>query len=269
MNVRVSSAGRRGALVRLVRKAVQRIGGRVFGIDAAPWSSACRLADGWKLVPTYENEGFFSEVLRYCKQHDIRLIIPTNDHELPIYSRVKKQLLAERIYVAVSDSATIEITGDKQATHDLLKNNDLPTVENYERSSYCDASELEYPLIIKPRFGSASSGVHRVDDAEAFRFYFKRIPSPIVQRYLSGNEYTVKFFVDEQGQPHNIEINARFGGGYPVAHQASADFIQLLMSDASSEYVPEHRCDEWTDGVAMTRWDDAVFTTAEDVGLCA
>ena len=51
MNVLVSSAGRRGALVHLIRETLRPVGGRIFAIDAAAWSSACRLADGWQARP--------------------------------------------------------------------------------------------------------------------------------------------------------------------------------------------------------------------------
>jgi carbamoyl-phosphate synthase large subunit len=62
--------------------------------------------------------------------------------------------------------------------------------------------------------------------------------------------------VTHDDQVQVIELNARFGGGYPVAHQAGANFIRLLIDQVEGQ---ESSSIEWTDGLAMTRWDDAVF----------
>lgn len=54
-----------------------------------------------------------------------------------------------------------------------------------------------------------------------------------------------------------FELNARFGGGYPLAHDAGAHFTQWLMEDALG-----HPCtanDNWKANRLMLRYDDAVF----------
>jgi carbamoyl-phosphate synthase large subunit len=54
-----------------------------------------------------------------------------------------------------------------------------------------------------------------------------------------------------------FEINARFGGGYPLAHNAGATFTQWLLEEAFGLPVTAH--DSWRDGVVMIRYDAAVF----------
>ncbi|NHF73083.1 ATP-grasp domain-containing protein [Paracoccus sp. 12-3] len=58
--------------------------------------------------------------------------------------------------------------------------------------------------------------------------------------------------------PRIIEINARFGGGYPLAHHAGAHFADWLMAELAGR--PSGASDDWRDGVTMLRYDDAVFT---------
>ncbi len=61
-----------------------------------------------------------------------------------------------------------------------------------------------------------------------------------------------------------IEINPRFGGGYPLTHAAGAPFTQWLLQELSTGHcsaVP----DGWRNGVVMLRYDDAVFTDAETI----
>jgi carbamoyl-phosphate synthase large subunit len=59
-----------------------------------------------------------------------------------------------------------------------------------------------------------------------------------------------------------IEINARFGGGYPVAHRAGAPFTKWLVEDALGR--PSTISDAWRPGLLMLRYDDAVFFEAPD-----
>ncbi|MEM5544993.1 ATP-grasp domain-containing protein [Sulfitobacter sp. AS92] len=57
--------------------------------------------------------------------------------------------------------------------------------------------------------------------------------------------------------PRVIEINARFGGGYPLAHAAGATFARWLLEEAAIGSSTAH--DDWVEGVEMLRYDAAVF----------
>ena len=63
--------------------------------------------------------------------------------------------------------------------------------------------------------------------------------------------------VDEAGAPMVFEINARFGGGYPLAHRAGARFTQWLLEEASGRLLSAGN--DWQDGLLMLRFDQAVF----------
>jgi carbamoyl-phosphate synthase large subunit len=54
-----------------------------------------------------------------------------------------------------------------------------------------------------------------------------------------------------------FEINARFGGGYPLAHRAGARFSQWLLEEAAG--LPCSANNDWKEGVTMLRYDSAVF----------
>jgi carbamoyl-phosphate synthase large subunit len=55
-----------------------------------------------------------------------------------------------------------------------------------------------------------------------------------------------------------FEINARFGGGYPLADQAGAKFAQWILEELAN--LPSSANNEWSEGVLMLRYDAAVFT---------
>ena len=74
------------------------------------------------------------------------------------------------------------------------------------------------------------------------------------------------FATSECQQPEVIEINARFGGGYPLSYAAGADFPAWLLEDVLG-LSSSANADGWRDGVVMLRYDDAVFVDCEAAGL--
>jgi carbamoyl-phosphate synthase large subunit len=72
---------------------------------------------------------------------------------------------------------------------------------------------------------------------------------------------TIQVFVDgdpERGSMAVIEINPRFGGGYPLSHAAGADFPRWLLEEATGR-TSTATADRWRSGLVMLRYDAAVF----------
>jgi carbamoyl-phosphate synthase large subunit len=69
---------------------------------------------------------------------------------------------------------------------------------------------------------------------------------------------TVQCFLRSDGEIFFIEINPRFGGGYPLSYEAGADFPSWIMQLYHGE-TPQVEIDEWEDNLIMLRYDDAVF----------
>lgn len=61
----------------------------------------------------------------------------------------------------------------------------------------------------------------------------------------------------EDGRFCLFEINARFGGGYPLAHEAGAPFARWLLEECTD--MPSTANDDWSDGVMMLRHDHSLF----------
>ena len=60
-----------------------------------------------------------------------------------------------------------------------------------------------------------------------------------------------------RGELHVIEINARFGGGYPLAHRAGARFSRWLMEERLG--LAPSWSNDWRPDVFMTRFDDCIY----------
>jgi len=63
---------------------------------------------------------------------------------------------------------------------------------------------------------------------------------------------------DKRHGPRVFEINARFGGGYPLADRAGGRFAERLLAQVAG--LPEIAQGDWQEGLTMLRYDAAVFT---------
>lgn len=66
------------------------------------------------------------------------------------------------------------------------------------------------------------------------------------------------FYEKDKDKAHYIEINPRFGGGYPLAYHAGANFPDIIRRMINREKIKENSCD-YDDGLIMTRYDSAVY----------
>jgi carbamoyl-phosphate synthase large subunit len=67
------------------------------------------------------------------------------------------------------------------------------------------------------------------------------------------------------GELSVIELNPRFGGGFPLAWEAGAHYPRWILEETLG--MPSTAHDRWTDGVVMLRYDAAVFRSREECGL--
>ena len=70
---------------------------------------------------------------------------------------------------------------------------------------------------------------------------------------------TVQCMIDEDGTPRFIEINARMGGGLPLAVAAGVNIPAMLLQSASNHNVNPVAPGDYEIGLQMTRFDDAFF----------
>ncbi len=78
--------------------------------------------------------------------------------------------------------------------------------------------------------------------------------------YIAGFRGCITFqvFVGREDQLYGIEINPRFGGGYPLSYLAGGNFPKWIIQ----EYLlgqPVAAFDQWEENLMMLRYDDEVL----------
>lgn len=258
-------------------------------------------------VPSIYDEDYIQSLQSIVERYDVSAIIGLNDLELPILARNRAKLEQSGAKVLVSHERSIDISFDKWKSFHFFKDLGILTPKTFltlhDAQRAIKTGQLSYPLILKPRWGSASIGVETVaDDTELLLTYaFLKIKISrsilnhtilgnedkciIIQEKLGGDEYgmdilndfkgnyrysfarkklalragetdkaisvidkkfsdTAKkigsatghigtmdcdFFVDN-GQVYFLEMNPRFGGGYPFSHEAGIDIPSIYIS---------------------------------------
>jgi carbamoyl-phosphate synthase large subunit len=197
----VTSAGRRGALVGILRRALVEAGqeGRVLAADASPLSAAFHLADQGFIVPPHADPGHVDALLELCQREQVNLVVPTHDGELPLLAAARDRFTAAGVTVSVSSPEVVEIGRDKARTHAFCLHEGFPTVRQAARDVVlAQTDSWRWPLIAKPRTGSASIGVVRVDTPDDLL----RLESHdlVVQELAPGDEHTVDVLVLRDGR---------------------------------------------------------------------
>ncbi|WP_341975744.1 ATP-grasp domain-containing protein [Microbacterium sp. LWO13-1.2] len=111
---------------------------------------------------------------------------------------------------------------------------------------------------IEVRGGEVSKGV--TVDYPAVIEVARQVATRLPGAYGALN---VQVFYEPSTRELNIiEINPRFGGGYPLAHLAGANFFDALLRDGRGEDIPEL---EWNPGTLLLRYDTEVIVSGFDI----
>lgn len=214
MNVLLTCAGRRNYLVTLFREALQGRG-HVFASDAWRHAPALQGADKGFLVPRVDQPDYIDTLLALCRQHEIRLLIPLIDLELPLLAEHRDRFLEAGTVPAVSSRAIIDTCSDKWQTFTFLKRRGFDTPSTH--LSLADAhvaiaqGELVFPVMIKPRWGAASSGLQYVVDEDELRLAFELASRRAAQRGTGSGDATAtesRLLIQQRlvGQEYGLDI---------------------------------------------------------------
>ena len=187
MNILFTCAGRRTYLLKYFRE--QLAGqGKIIGADMQLTAPALSAADIRVQVPAVYNPNYLDALRQICVEHHVDVLISLNDLELPILSENKKSFEEIGVNVLVSKPEVIDICFDKARTSEYMESIGLVTPKTYsnldDALAGLHAGKINFPLVIKPRWGSASIGIEFVDNEEDLRIVYALIKRKIIKGIL-------------------------------------------------------------------------------------
>jgi carbamoyl-phosphate synthase large subunit len=322
MRVLLSSVGRRGYLVKYFKQAVGDAG-EVWGADSSSYAPAFRYCDHAMLLPRVGEADYADKLLVLCRKNKIDMVVPLIDPELEVLAAHYDEFRSNGVMAVVSPAKTIETAFDKYLTylHAKQAGIEVPqTVTSIEEAiKLLSEGELSWPLMVKPRRGSASLFVNSCSNQSELMLAFQSCPAPMIQEFISGNEYGYDIFCDGDFKPVSVfcklklamragetdkavsvndeklmdlgmkiarafpifgpadvdvrtgnngpvllEINPRFGGGYPCSHLCGAGFpAKLIAIYKGQKLVPN--IGDYPTGVYMFKQDEIISPTADEL----
>lgn len=288
VNVLITNIGRRGYLVDFL-KATESFKGRVYVSDCDETASGLYSACDKSFImpkPVDDEEYYVNKLISLCIKEKVNIIIPVIDPEIYILSKYKNLFVENKILVLVSDKNVLDICYSKLNMNSFLRGKSflaLPTyrsVEEFQKA--LQRSEIQFPVYIKPNWGSSSVNNHKVDSIKKLEALF--LEDMVIQPFIDGIEYGIDIFnshelepvrvvikkkilmrsgetdkavtinnreilnlakrlavalnhlgpldcdiIEKDGCFYIIDLNPRFGGGYPATHMAGINFFELII----------------------------------------
>ena len=221
MNILLTSAGRRTYMVQYFKNALNGFGQVHASNSVYTYTLGC--ADQYVLTPNIYDDGYICFLIEYCKQNNISVIISLFDIDLPILAQNKHKFQDEGISVIVSDTPVTNICNDKWQTYEFLtqiKIKQTPSFLNLSDTIFAlETGAINYPLIIKPRWGMGSIGIYKVNDDNELKVLYKKLHAEIFASYLkfeSAADINQSIIIQEviKGQEFGIEILNDLNGNF-------------------------------------------------------
>lgn len=158
---------------------------------------------------TQREEKFLTRVLDICKQQSVNLLYPISDPSVYLFSKNIERFRALGIEVPVPEYSRFIFIMDKLAITSLAEKSGIACPRTYllkEDSFEESIRHLEFPVIIKPRFGLGSMGVHKCIDkkelSEKYTDHIRRFNEVLVQEYIPSTKMiALSVYMDKNSNP--------------------------------------------------------------------
>lgn len=199
MNILILSCGTRNKIVSYFKEAVGTAG-KVIATDCSQYAPALYVADSFYIVPRMTAPGYLDEIIKICKTEHIDGVLSLIDPELSLLAQHKADFEAVGTTVIGSSYELCEMALDKWAMYHWLTDHGYFCAKTYIRldefkNALADGV-ANFPVFVKPRFGSASLHISKADDLETAEFLFKHQPNMIIQEFLNGQEIGADVYAD-------------------------------------------------------------------------
>lgn len=222
MNILFTCAGRRNYLINYFKASLNGEG-KVFAGDSRKDAPSLIDADIAIVMPEIQDPTYIEFLKNICIAHKIDAVISLNDLELPILSAHKEELEKLGLEVAISSKEVINISHDKWKTYTFLVENNLDTPATYINLNKViidlDSGKLNFPLVLKPRWGSGSINVETVESKEelllAYQLQNIKLSRTILTNVLP--EYKNEAILIQEkilGTEYGMDVLNNFNGEY-------------------------------------------------------
>jgi carbamoyl-phosphate synthase large subunit len=222
----------------------RKVSYRIVATDASPLAAGLYRGDLGVVVPLASDPAYINSIVQLSRRSEASAIFVGSDEELLPLAAAKERIERESgARVIVNPAVVIETCMDKWKTYIFLKEKDLPRAETAVpefKETFYEANR--FPMVVKPREGHGSVGVHLVanrEDADLTIRLLERSGSrPVIQEHLGdeGGEFTTGVTVSWDGSSVMSSIAMRRtlrGGQTYKAFVDSYDGVRTIAEEVA------------------------------------
>lgn len=194
----------------------------------------------------------------FLESHGIRVPKPVdkNNPTFPLFAKPYDGSLSTNLhYITKPEELTDEILSDPKLI--FMEYIDKKVYKEYTVDMYYGADNNLKCLVPRERIEIRAGEINKGRTHKGYLVDFLKSRLSHIDGCV-GCICLQIFYNSDNQDVVGIEINPRFGGGYPQSYAAGANYPELLIKEyfckESLDYV-----DNWKDNLLMLRYDDAIF----------
>lgn len=185
-----------------------------------------------------DRERTINSIRRELTENKYDLVIPLTDFVAIILAENKKDL-SQYAAIAVNDWEVFRYASDKLNTMKVCMENSIPCPHTYTGDVLpADLSEIElkFPIVVKPRTGSAAVGFRVVDSFHELKSVFdateEKYGPSLLQEFIPQTDwqYKTQIFIDRDGVMKSAVVFAKVRW-YPLAGGSSTLNVTVKRPD--------------------------------------
>lgn len=194
----------------------------------------------------------------FFAQRDIRVPkeIDKLNPSFPLFAKPYDGSLSANLhYIKSKDELTSEILNDSKLL--FMEYIDKSVYKEYTVDMFYGKDNKVKSIVPRERIEIRAGEINKGRTAKNYIVSYLRDRLNYIEGCI-GCICVQLFFNSETNDIVGIEINPRFGGGYPLTYMAGANYPELLITEY---FIGEDigYTEGWVDGKVMLRYDDAIF----------
>lgn len=199
-NLLFTSVGRRAELIKIFHEEFCEHG-LIVAADNVNTAPALYYADRRTTVPLISDTNYIDIVLNLCRKERIHGITTLIDPEISLLSQHAKRFEKDGVRVLHSPLETVDLCFDKFRMCSFLMKHGYKTPRSFDSLDSFELAEkngeIHFPVFIKPRTGSGSVGIEKVDTHSKLKeILSSACYDYIIQEYMHCEEYDADVYVD-------------------------------------------------------------------------
>jgi carbamoyl-phosphate synthase large subunit len=228
------------------------------------------------LLPPSDDKTYVENLLDVCKSEQVQFVALGAEKVHTILNQNRQVFHDIGVQLLINSKQVVDLCSNKLETLAFLEVHGIPVPETRRVNSEHDCASFEkYPYIVKPSEGSGASNLVFIAENNKEIVFFvnylaDRNYKPVVQQYISGDEFTIGVLSTPTGQiVGSIALKRFLESKLSITSQYHDRIISSGWSQGEIANFPDVRCQaEHIAGIIDSRWalniqgrvtDDGIF----------